>query len=610
MFLLIILPWFIVALSCYLSNTLGLRGFSLLMLLGLFPSILFSWYFLWLILFSDFTVRLVLDLGYIVVLDYCLSISLVMDCWSSIWCVLLTTVSYSIHVYALWYMGGSVSMARFIGTLSLFTGGMSTLLLSGDMLTLFIGWELIGLSSFLLVSHNTSRLEAVRAGLKAVIYNRVGDFGMLLGVCLGLSVYCDTDLLLWCYLDSSLALTSSFRTLLCTLLFLGAWSKSAQFGLHPWLLDAMEGPTPVSALLHSATLVTAGIVLLYKTSAIWLMCPSFCMLLYVLGLVTTLASSFCGVFYMDTKRVVAYSTCTHVGMMLFSLGLSGLSISIDGGSLGPLGFIGCWHMFVHGWAKSLLFLLCGSLLHQLHAQDLRILTGVSVRSVPVYGTFFSLSLLALAGCPGSSISDSKDWILEMGCFSISGYSLFVLMLFIVSLSQGYSLGLVFHLLADMGKFSLITMSWSIFLSLSLLTLHVVYFPLCLADVFNPCGLEPSERLGLFDGFGLYSLLGLLLSLINGKFPFTTFSSTFRSNVIHMVSSRLYLDKMYNSFVLWTSTYIINRLGFDVEYGLLMVFFSPLTSNRVSSGTFIIFNGANYISYVILSIILFNLFCNL
>jgi len=601
MFILIILPWFLVSLICYLSASLGYRGLSLVMLVSLFPAVAFSWYFLWLIIFSDLSAHLVLDLGYITLLDYCLSVSLIINCWSSIWCILLTVVSYSIHVYALWYMGDSVNMSRFIGTLSLFTGGMSTLLLAGDMLTLFIGWELIGISSFLLVSHNTSRIEAVRAGLKAVVYNRVGDFGMLLGICLGLAIYCDIDLLLWCYLDSSLVISSSLRTLLCTLLFLGAWSKSAQFGLHPWLLDAMEGPTPVSALLHSATLVTAGIVMLYKTSTIWLMCPSFCILLYVLGLVTTLASSFCGVFYLDTKRVVAYSTCTHVGMMLFSLGLSGLSISIDGGSLGPLGFVGCWHMFVHGWSKSLLFLLCGSLLHQLHAQDLRLLTGVSIRSVPVYGAFFTLSLLALAGCPGSSISDSKDWILELGCFSITGFSLFMLMLFVVSLSQGYSLGLLLHLLSDMGKFASVKLGWSIFFSLLLLIIHVVYFPLCLIDIFNPCGLEPAERLGIFDGFGIYSVLGLLLGLINGNYLSTIISPKPRSNIIHFVYNKFYLDKMYNSLLLWLSTYIITKVGFELEYGLFMAFFSPLLSNRVSGGLFFTLNGFNFVNFIILSL---------
>jgi NADH:ubiquinone oxidoreductase subunit 5 (subunit L)/multisubunit Na+/H+ antiporter MnhA subunit len=591
MLLMIVLPWFVVSALCYMSSTLGYRGSSRVMLIGLMPSVLCAWLGMWLTLSNgDYSLELV----YMCIMEYCVTVSLSLTFWTSIWCVLLCVVSYCIHCYTLWYISDSIAMSRFLGTLSMFTGGMCTLLLSGDMITLFIGWELIGISSFLLVSHNNTRVEAVRAGLKALIYNRVGDLGMLLGICLGLVVYGDTCLTLWCYLDcmdisSDL---SSTRTLLCTLLLLGAWSKSAQFGLNPWLLDAMEGPTPVSALLHSATLVTAGVVMLCKISAIWVMCPSICMFMYVLGLVTALSAAMCGLFYMDTKRVVAYSTCTHVGMMIFSLGLSGLTVYGDGGGLGTSIYVGSWHMFVHGWSKSLLFLLCGSLLHQLHQQDLRMLTGVSVRSVPVYGVFFSLSLLSLAGCPGSAISESKDWILEMGCLCITGSSLVILMLTLVSLSQGYSLGLILHMLSDMGKFSFVSMNMTMFLPMLALILNVVYIPMCFSDILLNSGLEPSERMGMWDGFGLFSLVGLSLGLLNGTWSVSLLGLSVRNGLMRLVLNRFYLDKLLNSIMLYITSWIVTRVQYDVEYGFLMVVLSPLASNRVSICSSVVYSGTS------------------
>ena len=593
MFLLLILPWFIVSAFCFMSLSFGYRGSSLSMVLILLPSLVSSFVILYITLFSGVILdSYFISVPYVCFWDFDICLCLGLSMCSSIWCFLLCVVSYCVHFYALWYMSNSPYLSKFLGTLSLFTGGMCLLLISDDIISLFIGWELIGIASYLLVSFSSTRSDAVRGGLKALIYNRIGDLGVLIGLSLGLSIYCDNSIHLWSFLDSlclSDGVTNITRSFLCFLIFLGSWSKSAQFGLHQWLLDAMEGPTPVSALLHSATLVTAGIILLCKTYVIWLMSPTLCILLYIIGIITMLTAAISGVFFTDIKRVVAFSTCTHVGLMLFSLGVSGLSFYDSGLSCIS---ISSSHMFVHGWSKSLLFLLCGGLLHQSHCQDIRTLAGFSVRSIPLYGSFLTFSLLSLAGCPGSSISDIKDIILEFGCLCVSGYSLFIFMLIIVSLSQGYSLGIIVHLLFDMGLPTYIYSYFSISCIFLILCLNIIYLPVCFDDLLALGILEPFDRFGLLDIFGLYCTLGLFLGLFsisNNSFS-NTLHVGFYLNCVSLITNRLYLDKIFNSVMLWISSFIISRVSYDVEFGFLMTLASPLSGNRLGFISSFIWSG--------------------
>lgn len=259
----------------------------------------------------------------------------------------LTTVTLAVLLYSTYYLGHDV---RGISLLSSFSTGMYLLMVSDDLLSTLVGWEAIGILSVLLVSLYTARSTATRAALKACIYNRLGDLTLVLAVCLALT-YSELRMGLLHYLCDT-----PTTTLLSTLLLLSAWCKSAQLGMHVWLLDAMEGPTPVSSLLHSATLVLAGTVLLVKAQPLWssTLLPQ---VLQQLGTLTALYASSTALLAVDIKRLVALSTATHVGLMMIGIGVLGDSTN---------------HALTHSSMKACLFMVLGYVLHTVVNQDTRL----------------------------------------------------------------------------------------------------------------------------------------------------------------------------------------------------------------------------------------------
>ncbi len=340
---------------------------------------------------------------------------LYVDSLSAIMAAVVTCVSFMVHIYSLGYMKGDKSIARFMSYLSLFTFFMLFLVMSDDLLQLFLGWEGVGLSSYLLIGFWFHKDSANAASMKAFITNRIGDMGMVLGIvgCIAVfdSVSIPEILLKLTTFDEAFFrltdhLTINAYTFICISFLIGAMAKSAQFGLHVWLPDAMEGPTPVSALIHAATMVTAGVFLLIRLSFLFEYAPSVKTAIVVIGAITALFAAVVGLFQKDIKRVIAYSTCSQLGYMFMACGVSMYSAAL-------------FHLVTHAFFKALLFLSAGSVIHAMSGeQNMRKMGGL-YKHIPVTYALVWIGSLALAGIPLFAGYYSKDWILE----SLYGYAM-------------------------------------------------------------------------------------------------------------------------------------------------------------------------------------------
>ena len=323
-------------------------------------------------------------------------------------CVLVTCISSLVHLYSTSYMSHDPHQPRFMSYLSLFTFFMLMLVTSDNFIQLFFGWEGVGLCSYLLINFWFTRLQANKSAIKAMIVNRVGDFGLALGIFSIFLVFKSVDystvFSLIPYFSQSKLLFLKFEvdllTIIGLLLFIGAVGKSAQLGLHTWLPDAMEGPTPVSALIHAATMVTAGVFLIIRCSPIYEYSSSALFYITIIGAITSFFAASIGVFQNDLKKVIAYSTCSQLGYMVFSCGLSNYSV-------------GMFHVLNHAYFKALLFLSAGSVIHALSdEQDMRRMGGL-IQVLPFTYTMIMIGSLALMGFPFLTGFYSKDVILEI-----------------------------------------------------------------------------------------------------------------------------------------------------------------------------------------------------
>lgn len=322
--------------------------------------------------------------------------------------VVVTSISFLVHLYSVGYMSEDPHIIRFMSYLSLFTFFMLSLVTADNFIQMFLGWEGVGLASYLLINFWFTRVEANRAALKAVIVNRFGDFGIgtaLLGIYYVFNnVHFNVVFSLVYSLGSysvNLGLAEVNGVMLLSfLLFLGVVGKSAQLGLHTWLPDAMEGPTPVSALIHAATMVTAGVFVLIRCSPLFEYSSEVLILVTIMGALTAFFAGTVGIFQNDLKRVIAYSTCSQLGYMVFSCGLSNYAV-------------GMFHLMNHACFKALLFLSAGSVIHALSdEQDMRRMGGL-VQLLPLTFVMFLIGSLALMGFPFTTGFYSKDVILEL-----------------------------------------------------------------------------------------------------------------------------------------------------------------------------------------------------
>ena len=340
--------------------------------------------------------------------DFKLAIGFLIDPLTATMILVVTFVSLMVHVYTIGYMADDPGYTRFFSYISLFTFSMLMLVMSNNFLQLFFGWEAVGLVSYLLIGFWYTRPTAIYANLKAFLANRVGDFGFVLGIGLVLAYFGTLDYAPVFAKAESMAATTiipwsgaqwSLMSAICICLFVGAMGKSAQVPLHVWLPDSMEGPTPISALIHAATMVTAGIFMVARMSPLFEWSETALSFVTVIGAITALFMAFLGIVQNDIKRVVAYSTLSQLGYMTVALGVSAYSAAI-------------FHLMTHAFFKALLFLGAGSVIIALHhGQDLRRMGGLR-RYMPITYVTAVIGSLALAGIPPFAGFFSKDAIIE------------------------------------------------------------------------------------------------------------------------------------------------------------------------------------------------------
>ena len=362
------------------------------------------------------------------------------DALSSIMLVVVGLVSSLVHIYSIGYMSNDPHKPRFMAYLSLFTFAMLTLVTSDNFLQLFFGWEGVGLCSYFLIGFWYKKPKANAAAIKAFIVNRVGDFGFALGIFLifyffGNLNYSEVFSSVPNYLDkqvSFLGIDVNMITLTCLLLFMGAMGKSAQIFLHTWLPDAMEAPTPVSALIHAATMVTAGVFLVVRCSPLFEYSEFALNFVAIIGMATAFFAATVALVQNDIKRVIAYSTCSQLGYMFFAAGIGAYHVAM-------------FHLFTHAFFKSLLFLGAGSVIHSFkNEQDIRLMGGVR-KKLPYTWLFMLIGTLALTGFPFLSGFYSKEAIIEFAYLrhNFIGSCVVVVGIFTAFITSIYSWRLMF-----------------------------------------------------------------------------------------------------------------------------------------------------------------------
>ena len=383
--------------------------------------------------------------------DTSFEVGLLIDRLTVLMMLVVTFVSLMVHIYTIGYMSEDAGYQRFFSYISLFTFSMLMLVMANNFMQLFFGWEAVGLVSYLLIGFWYTRPTAIYANLKAFLVNRVGDFGFLLGIGLVLMVFGTLDYAAVFanahrYVNDMAPIPGvswNLITAICILLFIGAMGKSAQFPLHVWLPDSMEGPTPISALIHAATMVTAGIFMVARMSPLFELSETALSFVMIIGAITALFMGFLGIIQNDIKRVVAYSTLSQLGYMTVALGASAYSVAI-------------FHLMTHAFFKALLFLAAGSVIIALHHdQDIRNMGGLR-KYMPITWITSLIGSLALIGTPFMSGFYSKDSIIEAvgnSHLAGSGFAYFAVLagVFVTAFYSFRMYFLVFHGKERFGK---------------------------------------------------------------------------------------------------------------------------------------------------------------
>ena len=519
------------------------------------------------------------------------------DSLTVVMCCVVTFVSSIVHLYSTEYMAYDPHLPRFMSYLSLFTFFMLILVTADNFIQMFVGWEGVGLCSYLLINFWFTRVQANKAAIKAMILNRIGDFGLVIGILL-LFVECRA-------VDYAtvFAVTPIFTNKVCTFLsfdfdlisticfflFIGAIGKSAQLGLHTWLPDAMEGPTPVSALIHAATMVTAGVFLIARTSPLFEYAPNILRLVSIVGACTAFFAATVGLLQNDLKRVIAYSTCSQLGYMVFACGLSNYSV-------------GVFHLVNHAFFKALLFLGAGSIIHAVaDEQDMRKMGGLK-KLVPFTYSMMVIGSLALIGFPFLTGFYSKDVILEVayGKYTLEGHFSYVLGSLGAFFTAFYSTRLVYltFLSAPNGYKPVICSaydsSYQISISLFLLVIPSVLIGFYAKDMIigfgsDFCGnaiFTTTANMNRIDSEfipHIYKILPVLLSFLGVTASFLLYlfgtklliqakMSVWGKKIYNFFNKKWFFDKVYNEYIsqfFFTISYTITYKVID--RGVIEVF---------------------------------------
>ena len=479
------------------------------------------------------------------------------DSLTVVMCVVVTFISSLVHLYSIEYMSHDPHLPRFMSYLSLFTFFMLILVTADNYIQMFLGWEGIGLCSYLLINFWFTRVQANKAAIKAMVINRIGDFCLIIGILVMFVNFKSVDYATVAAMapffknETANFLNMDFNviSLICVFLFLGAVGKSAQLGLHTWLPDAMEGPTPVSALIHAATLVTAGVFLIARSSFLFELAPNVLEFVAVLGAMTAFFASSVGLLQNDLKKVIAYSTCSQLGYMVFSCGCSDYSA-------------GVFHLANHAFFKALLFLGAGAVIHAVNdEQDMRKMGGLK-NLVPFTYSAMTVGSLALIGFPFLAGFYSKDLVLELayGKFTPSSHFSYWLGTFGAFLTAFYStrLACLTFLVKPNGYRSVIgfaqeTFSY-IFVALCFLAVPSIFIGFIAKDMvvgvgsdfFGTAIYNNPKTLHVFDAEFVeffYKILPVTLSLFGATLSFILYN--FQSSILFYVKTSFLGRKVYS-----------------------------------------------------------------
>lgn len=494
------------------------------------------------------------------------------------------TVSSLVHIYALGYMSHDPHQPRFFSILAMFTGFMVVLVTGDNYLVMFVGWEFIGVASYLLISFWFTRISAVKSALSALLMNKFGDTFLSVGLMI----------LVWAFgslnYNTIFALSQFINTdilnLIMACFLIGATSKSAQLGLHTWLLSSMEGPTPVSALLHAACLVCAGIYLLIRSSYILEYSPTILLVCLWLGGLTTVIAGIIAITTNDIKKIIALSTMSQLGLMVVAIGLSAYNISL-------------FHLFCHAMFKALLFMSAGSIIHSVisESQDIRTYGGF-LQYLPVTYVSILIASLSLMALPGLTGYYSKDIIIEstLGVYTISGYIIYWLSLSSATLTTLYSirlLYLVFFSTPNASRFvyhNLHESSWFMLFPMIVLSIASIFVGYLTRDIylgfgapFNGIFIHP-DNLSIIDTELsidttlkvlplVFTLLGTLSILVLYEFQYSlikVYNCDLLRGIYRHLNNKFMFDQIINNVVLRSNLALGYKLNQFVDKGALQV----------------------------------------
>lgn len=567
------------------------------------------------------------------------------DVLTCVMMLLVNSISFLVICYSIEYMYDDPHVIRFLSYLSLFSFYMLLLLVSNNFLYLFLAWEGVGLSSYLLINFWFTRVQANKSAMKAIIMNRFGDFGIYFALILIFLIFKTFDYniifminnLFYNEFINIFNYNFNLISIICFFLFIGVMGKSSQLGLHTWLPDAMEGPTPVSALIHAATMVTAGIFVILRCCYLFEFSSNILIFLSIIGCLTSFFSGTVGFLQNDIKKIIAYSTCSQLGFMTFVCGCSGYIVSI-------------YHLFNHGFFKALLFLGAGSIIHSLFdEQDIRKMGGI-IRLLPFTYIIFLIGSLSLSGFLFTTGFYSKDMIMELlfSNYNINIRFVYYIALISVFFTMIYSIRLLFYVFYDLYKgyyIKLIYITESNILITFVLTFLVI-FSTCIGylfkDLFVGMGTDvwANSLFFFFNTFNIFKIEYLhyiikLLPLIITLFSFLIFCffyDYYNYNIIknlyknynyqkifYFFNKKWYFDLIYNFFIVKN----FFKFSYNITFKLIdrgyLEYIGPLSIvrlfNNITYNINLIYNGLIYqnifiiiiFSIITIFIILFNFY---
>ena len=569
----VFLPLLSFVLVVFFGNLLGRKG-SVFITTGL----LFCSFLISLLIFNEVVLShsiILIDLfKWIEINSLSITFSFLFDSLTSVMLVVITSISTLVHFYSIDYMRHDPHVPRFMGYLSLFTFFMLILVTANNFVQMFMGWEGVGLASYLLINFWYTRIQANKAAMKAIIVNKIGDFGLSLGIVMIFGIFNSFDYHVVFSLvpevigEKFLFFGFEFEkiTIITFFIFIGAVGKSAQIGLHTWLPDAMEGPTPVSALIHAATMVTAGVFVLLRCSPILEFSNVTLFIITIIGSLTAFMAATIGTVQNDIKKVIAYSTCSQLGYMIMACGLSNYATSL-------------FHLMNHAFFKALLFLSAGVIIHAMgDEQDMRKMGGL-LKIVPVTYVCMLIGSLSLMGFPFFTGFYSKDMILEFayGTYYFNGlfaYWLGVLSAFFTAFYSTRLLYMTFFKISNSNRIIISEVeeaSFFMIIPLIILTFASMFVGYIMKD--------------LFIGFGVDTWNGSLFQLPNNCYyieaeflpfyikiiPFVlTMLGIFVAVLMYNIYEKKFVNLIFYKITYYLYCFLVKKWYFDIIYNEIIV----------------------------------------